>query len=84
VEFVSVSAGLSGYIAELGAAIVGAMTSLAPHHFEDHAAYVSDWLTLLKSDPRAFLSAAAKAQAAVDWLVERAGHPAATAEQTAP
>ena len=62
--------------AELGAAIIGTMTGLAPHHLEDHAAYVADWLTLLKSDPRAFLSAAAKAQAAVDWLIARAGHPA--------
>jgi antirestriction protein ArdC len=62
--------------AELGAAIIGAMTGVAPHHLEDHAAYVADWLTLLKSDPRAFLSAAAKAQAAVDWLIARAGHPA--------
>ncbi|MEZ5994175.1 MAG: zincin-like metallopeptidase domain-containing protein [Hyphomonadaceae bacterium] len=61
--------------AELGAAIIGAMTGLAPHHLEDHAAYISDWLKLLKSDPRAFLSAAAKAQAAVDWLIARAGHP---------
>ncbi len=65
--------------AELGAAIIGAMTGLAPHHLEDHAAYVADWLKLLKSDPRAFLSAAAKAQAAVDWLIARAGHPADTA-----
>lgn len=63
--------------AECGAAIIGAMTGLAPDHLEDHAAYVGDWLTLVKSDPRAFLSAAAKAQAAVDWLVARAGHPAA-------
>lgn len=61
--------------AELGAATLGAMTGLAPHHLENHAAYVADWLTLLKSDPRAFLSAAAKAQAAVDWLIARAGHP---------
>ncbi|MDX2274309.1 MAG: zincin-like metallopeptidase domain-containing protein [Hyphomonadaceae bacterium] len=61
--------------AECGAAIVGAMTGLAPDHLEDHAAYVSSWLSILKSEPRAFLSAAAKAQAPVDWLVERAGHP---------
>ena len=59
--------------------IDGALTGLAPQHLEDHAAYLSDWLTLLRSDPRAFLSAAAKAQAAVDWLIERAGHPAETA-----
>lgn len=70
--------------AECGAAIIGAMTGLAPDHLEDHAAYVSTWLSILKTDPRAFLSAAAKAQAAVDWLVERAGHPSgATVTQTA-
>lgn len=62
--------------AECGAAIIGAMTGLAPEHVEDHAAYLCEWLALVKSDPRAFLSAAAKAQAAVDWLLERAGHPA--------
>ncbi len=62
--------------AECGAAIIGAMTGLAPEHLEDHAAYVADWASAVKSDPRAFLSAAAKAQAAVDWLVEHAGHPA--------
>lgn len=58
--------------AECGAAILGAMTGLAPDHYEDHASYIADWLTLLRDEPRAFLSAAAKAQAAVDWLVNRA------------
>ncbi len=69
--------------AECGAAIIGAMTGLAPDHLEDHAAYVSSWLSILKSEPRAFLSAAAKAQAAVDWLVNRAGHPAEIAKTQA-
>mgnify|MGYP000004325188 CR=1 FL=1 len=69
--------------AECGAAIIGAMTGLAPYHLEDHAAYLADWLTLLKSDPRAFLSAAAKAQAAVDWLIARAGHPGDMADTKA-
>lgn len=69
--------------AELGAATIGAMTGLAPHHLENHAAYVADWLSLLRSDPRAFLSAAAKAQAAVDWLIARAGHPSHQAQAAA-
>lgn len=64
-------------VAELGAAIIGAMTGLAPFHLEDHAAYIGDWLKVVHDEPRAFLSAGAKAQAAVDWLVERAGDPAA-------
>ncbi|MCC6789717.1 MAG: antirestriction protein ArdC [Hyphomonadaceae bacterium] len=73
--FVSRGAGLSGYVAECGAAIIGAMTGLRPDHLENHAAYIADWLVLVRSDPRAFLSAAAKAQSAVDWLIARAGDP---------
>jgi len=62
-------------IAELGAAIIGAMTGLAPFHLEDHAAYLDHWLGIVRDEPRAFLSAGAKAQAAVDWLIEKAGPP---------
>lgn len=61
--------------AELGAAIIGAMTGLAPFHLEDHAAYLADWLKMVRDEPRAFFAAGAKAQAAVDWLIERAGDP---------
>lgn len=81
VEIVPTPAGLSGYVAELGAAIVGAMIALRPDHLENHAAYVGDWLRLVRDDPRAFLSAGAKAQTAVDWLISRAGHPAGEAEE---
>lgn len=68
--------------AELGAAMIGAMTGLAPFHLEDHAAYVGDWLKLVRDEPRAFLSAGAKAQAAVDYLIERAGYPNGAAVAT--
>lgn len=61
--------------AELGAAMIGAMTGLAPCHLEDHASYIADWLKLVRDEPKAFLSAGAKAQAAVDYLVSRAGDP---------
>lgn len=61
--------------AELGAAMLGAMIGLAPAHLEDHAAYLADWLRLVRDEPRAFLAAGAKAQAAVDWLVGQAGPP---------
>lgn len=63
-------------VAEIGSAMLGAMIGLRPDHLEDHAAYVADWLVLLRDEPKAFLSAAAKAQSAIDWLVERAGDPA--------
>lgn len=60
-------------IAETGAAMLGAMLGFRPDHMEDHAAYIADWLAFLHDEPRAFLSAAAKAQAAVDWLQAKAG-----------
>lgn len=63
-------------VAELASATLGAMIGEAPGHLEDHAAYISDWAKLVRNSPRAFLSAGAKAQAAIDWLIERAGHPA--------
>jgi antirestriction protein ArdC len=62
-------------VAEIGSAMLGAMIGFKPDHLEDHAAYVADWLKLLRDEPKAFLSAAAKAQNAIDWLTERAGHP---------
>ena len=37
----------------------------------DHAAYVATWLELLEDDKRAIFTAAAKAQAAVNFLERR-------------
>ena len=36
----------------------------------DHAAYIQSWLTTLRDDPKALLTAASKAQAAADWMHE--------------
>lgn len=73
VEIVPTPAGLSGYVAEIGASILGAHLNLPPDHLSDHASYIGHWMKLLQDDKRAFLSAAAQAQTAVDWLLERAG-----------
>lgn len=62
-------------VAELGAAILGAHLGLPPHHICDHAAYIGHWMKLLRSDKRAFLTAAGKAQAAVDWLLDKSAAP---------
>ena len=40
------SAGLSGYVAELGAAFVSATIGIKLHDREDHAAYLASWLKL--------------------------------------
>ena len=55
-------------VAEIGAAFLCADLSIALEPRPDHAAYLANWLTVLKSDKRAIFTAAALAQKAVDWL----------------
>jgi antirestriction protein ArdC len=57
-------AGLSGYVAELGASYLMADLGLAYTPRPDHAAYLASWLTALRHDPKAIFNAAAQAQAA--------------------
>lgn len=58
-------------VAELGAAFLGAELGLRPNHIEDHAAYISGWLKVLRDDRRFIFIAAAKAQEASDYLLGR-------------
>lgn len=65
---IHISAGLSGYVADLGAALVMADLGIAHHPRPDHAAYIASWLRVLKADARAIFTLASKAQAAADWM----------------
>lgn len=71
-------AGLSGYVAELGAcflcADLGIVPELEPR--ADHASYLASWLGLLSNDKRFIFSAAAHAQRAVTYLHELQPKPA--------
>ena len=58
----SLWAGLSGYVAELSSAILGAELGLPVAHLDSHASYIEHWLKLLKDDDRAILTAAARAE----------------------
>jgi antirestriction protein ArdC len=58
-------------VAELGAAFLCAHLGIANEPRSDHAAYVQNWLSVLRNDKRAIFTAASKAQAAVDWLHDR-------------
>jgi antirestriction protein ArdC len=55
-------------IAELGAAFLSADLALTPEIRDDHAAYISSWIKVLKDDKRAIFTAASHAQRAVDFL----------------
>jgi antirestriction protein ArdC len=55
-------------VAELGSAFLCADLSITPEVRENHAAYIDNWLKVLKSDKRAVFSAASHASKAVDFL----------------
>lgn len=64
-----IGAGLSGYVAEIGSAFLCAELGITEGEPRaDHAQYLSQWLTLLKSDSRAVFTAAARASEAVAYL----------------
>lgn len=54
-------------VAELGSAFIAAHLSLSVEPRPDHAAYISSWLRVMRADSRALLTAAAKAQEALDY-----------------
>lgn len=56
-------------VAEIGAAFVCARLGVAGEHIESHAAYVANWLQVLRDDKRAIFRAAALAQAAADRIL---------------
>ena len=56
-------------VAELGAAFISSHLGLTVEPRRDHAVYISSWLDVLKRDTRAILTASARAQEAVDFLV---------------
>lgn len=58
-------------VAELGAAFVCARLDVSTEPREDHAAYLAEWMAVLKSDKRALFSAASQAQRAADFLHEQ-------------
>ena len=60
-------------VAELSSAILGAELGLPVAHLDHHASYIASWLELLKSDDRAILTAAAKAEDAASLLMRLGG-----------
>lgn len=56
-------------VAELGAALIGAELGLPVAHLDHHASYIATWLKVLKSDSRAVLAAAARADAAAQLVL---------------
>lgn len=60
-------------VAELGAAFLCADLGITPEPRDDHAQYVKNWLSVLKSDKKAVFTAASKASEAANWLLAQEG-----------
>ena len=65
---IHIGAGLSGYVAELGAAFLAADLGIALEPRPDHASYIASWIKVLQNDTRAIVQAAAHAERAVAYL----------------
>ena len=55
-------------VAELGSAFLSADLGITPEPRDDHAAYIGNWLKVLKEDKRAIFTAAAHAERAAGFL----------------
>ena len=62
-------------MAELGAAFLCANLSITNTLRPDHAAYIANWLEVLKRDNRAIFTAARKAAQATDYLASLQPEP---------
>jgi antirestriction protein ArdC len=81
-DFGTTRFGSEGYaieelVAELGAALLCADLDLTLEPREDHAAYIANWLQVLKADNRAIFTSASHAQRAADFI--KGLQPAASA-----
>lgn len=59
-------------VAEIGAAFLGAHATI-PFEEMRHPEYINSWLEILKGDSKAIFTAAAKAQNAADFVLDKAG-----------
>lgn len=71
-EFGSELYSMEELIAELGAAYLASLTSIASDEFKNSAAYIEGWLKKLKSDKRFIVQASGQAQGAVDSILDLA------------
>jgi len=61
-------AGLSGYVADMGAGICCSELGLPNELHDSHASYIAHWLSVLKADKTAIIHAASKAEQAFRYL----------------
>lgn len=70
-------------VAELGAAFTMGILGLSQEPRRDHAAYIQNWLQVLKNDKKAIFTASSQAQKAADYMLERQPQPTPAPEAAA-
>lgn len=71
-------------VAELGAAMLGAVAGIAPRTTDNSVAYLQTWIKALKGDSKLIISAASQAQKAADFILGvKFGEKQATPEPVA-
>ncbi len=55
-------------VAELASAFLSIQLKVSHEPRKDHAQYLNSWLKVLNQDPKAFSSAASKAQGVADYI----------------
>jgi antirestriction protein ArdC len=68
-EFGSSEYGLEELIAELGSCYLSHVAGLLSPDIENSAAYIEEWLKVLKNDKRMIINASAQGQKAVDYIL---------------
>ena len=66
-------------VAEIGSAFLGSFAAI-PFEEMRHPEYINDWLRIMKADSKAIFTAAAKAQTAADFVLDKAGLAASEEE----
>ena len=69
-------------VAEISSALLGADLGLPATHLDNHASYIDHWLKILRSDERALLTAAAKAEEAAGYLLRITGRAGSETTET--
>ncbi len=69
---------------EILSGLILADLGIAHHPRPDHAAYISNWIDVMKDDSRAIFTAASKAQQAADWMHAQQPIPTSQVMASAP
>lgn len=67
-------------VAEMGASFLTSLAGIGDKPFDNHVAYIQNWLEVLENDKRCIVYASGKAQKAVDYILGNTNHTSGNVE----